>query len=115
VADDTDPVVSGIGAELLDRPFEGSGRPAHVRGEETVVEGGDVGEAAVPQGTLEHGEDGVVVDDSVHQQDGGGRGIHADVHQAALRGRQSAEAVVPVAGPGGRTRQQADRIPHQVR
>ena len=95
VTDDVDAFVAGVGGEPLDRLGEVAGRSADVAGQEPVVEPGQIGETSAPQGPLEQGEDRVVVDDAVDEEDRGGSGVDRVVDQAALLRAEAGQIVPP--------------------
>ena len=90
VADHGDPVVAGLRADVLDVLAEIARRTGDVGGQGAVVPGADGGEPAPAQVALHHGEDGAVVDQAVHEEDGGAggqrvvgeQGPHAQGHRA---------------------------------
>jgi hypothetical protein len=112
VSDHVHLLVAGLVRELLDRGGQVPRRGPDVVGQDAVVEGGQVGEPASAKRPLQRGEDGVVVDDAVHQQDRRGCRVDGVVHQAALMGTESAQGV-PVA-LAGRLADQSERVRHQV-
>ncbi len=115
MADHVDTLVAGCCGELLYGLAQPYGCTWDVVGKQSVVISGQRLEAAPSERTFHHGEDRVVVDDPVHQQDRRLGRVHVVMDESTLfRGEAADLSVAAPIGGASRRRQQSQRIHHQV-
>ena len=113
VADHVNPLVAGVGRQLLHRLAKQLGGGRDVAGQQAVVVRRDGEKAAATQRAVQQGEDRVVVDDAMDQQDRRFRRIDVVVDQAALFRAEPVEIMPPDTAPRSRNHD-AHRVGHQV-
>jgi methylmalonyl-CoA mutase C-terminal domain/subunit len=114
VADDVDAFVSSGRGQLFDGLTKPLGCARNVLGEQAVVVRGERLKPTTTQRAVHHGEDRVIVDDPVHQQDRCLGRLNAVMEESALLGTEASEIVVPAIHDGRGRREEAKRIHHQV-